>query len=379
MHFTPRELARVGVAATMMVFGGTVIIILMTMMLGHYNSLAHSGPKAVLDGAVIALLLGRTARWRCVALLGVVYGLVLLIQVGVAYLPLVLAVAGVVGMCSGAAAGGIRRAAGVLAAAAAFEWAAGLGSPLKIVLGTADAREPFLWGLWMAEWPLRIGGAMIGVVLAWRWAARWEPTEPSPAPTRLTATRPGGRADGVRGVGPAGVRLAVLLTAAIVPMAIQAWTALAAMAGLALLYALVLGRPRLVMHALLGVAWGTAVFMAASFLWHRDTERALDLLRTFGLRFAPMAMASAVMLGSVRAVDLVRVLRCVRVPGAVLLPLAYVLRQIPLVRREIVHGFALLRSQGHWTGPWSLLRNPRPVLSALLWRPLQRWADQLVE
>lgn len=220
--FTPRELARVGIAATMIVFGGTVIILLMIMLLGHYNSLAHSFPKAVLDGAVIALLLGRSGRWRCLALLGVVYGLVLLMQVGVAYLPPVLALAGLLGVLAGATAGWVRRWLGVLVAAAAFEWAAGLGSPLKIFFGTGDANEPFLWGLWFAEWPLRISGAVVGVLLAWRWAARWEGGEPDidDATPRLHATRRGPDRR-VRGVKPAALRLGMLLASTIIPMALE--------------------------------------------------------------------------------------------------------------------------------------------------------------
>lgn len=375
MSFTPRELARVGAAATMMVFGGTVIILLMIMLMGGiYSSLSHSGPKAVLDGAVIALLLGQRGRWRCVVLLGVVYGLVLLMQVGVAYLPIVMSVAGLAAMMAGGAAGSVRRWAGVLVAAMVYEWAAGLGAPLKIIFGTADANEPFLWGMWFAEWPLRMGGAVIGVVLAWRWVARRDESGDAVDPVTASPLTVRHKTTHVRGVRPAALRLGVLLAATVVPMFIGRWSALLALAGLTMIYALVLGPRKLVVRAMLGVAWGLAMFMAASYLWHRDPDRALDLARTFGLRFAPMAMASAVMLGSVRPVDLVRVLRRARLPGVVLLPLASVLRQVPVARRDVTHGFDHLRSRGVWTGPWSVLRHPREVLSVLLWRPLQRWA-----
>lgn len=60
--FSLRELSRVGTATTMLVVVGTAIVVVMTIMLGHYNSLAHCGPKAVLDGAIIALLIGRHGR-----------------------------------------------------------------------------------------------------------------------------------------------------------------------------------------------------------------------------------------------------------------------------------------------------------------------------
>jgi len=385
--FTPRELGRVGAATTMMVFGGTVVILLMTISMGHYNSLAHSGPKAVLDGAVIALLLGNKGRWRVVSLLGVVYGLVLLIQIGVPYLPIVLAFAGIIGAVGGGAAGMLDRRFGVLMAAGLFAWGAGLGAPIKIYFGTADQREPFLWGLWFAEWPLRIGGAWLGVALSWRGWAKPAPVEAVESTTTsgeaegggvMSHGAPAGR-NAVRGVRPAALRLFVLLLAAILPLVIQKWSALIAITLLTLTYALVLGSRRRVLQTLLGVLWGWAVFSAASYLWHRDTDRVIDLIRTFALRFAPMALASVVLIGTTRPVDLLRVLRRCFVPRAVLLPLAVVLRQIPQGRRELTQGFAQLRRQGLWKGPISLVRNPSAVLGTLLFRPLQRWAQHLSE
>ncbi|MEX0776086.1 MAG: hypothetical protein WD042_10300 [Phycisphaeraceae bacterium] len=411
MTFTPRELARIGVAAAMMVFGGTVIIVLMTLLMGHYNSLAHSGPKAVLDGAVLALLLGRRGRWRCVALLGIVYGLVLLVQVGIVYLPLIFAIAGLLTMLTGAAVGMVHRPVAVLLAAAVFTWAASFGTPLKIYFGTGDANEPILWGMWVAEWPLRIVGAWIGVALAWRWVAARPPLPlgegrgegmheeyaapiasqrsdddgistsdpqhipgvPSPQPSPL------GRGGQARGIPNAALRLGVLLAAAIVPLMLQQWTALLAINGLVLIYAWLLGPRKSILHALLGVAWGYAVFALASYLWHRDLERSLDLFRTFALRFAPMAVASIALIRGVRAVDLVRLLHRIGTPSAVLLPLAAVLRQIPRARRDVRAGLAQLRHEGVWTGPFSLLRHPRAVLGVLLFRPLHRFAVELVE
>ncbi len=379
--FTPRELGRVGAAATMMVFGGTVIILLMMAMMGHYNSLAHSGPKAVLDGAVIALLLGKQHRWRVLPLLGIVYGLVLLIQIGVPYLPIVLTFAGILGAVGGKTAGLINRRLGILIAAGLFTWAAGLGSPIKIYFGTADQHEPFLWGLWFAEWPLRIGGAWLGVMLTWRGWAKPSPVETiEPAidaeSQPLTHGMPGSRTV-VRGVRPAALRLAMLLLAAILPLVIQKWSALTAITLLTLTYALVLGSSRRVLQTLLGIVWGWAVFAAASYLWHHDPDRVIDLIRTFALRFAPMALAAVVLIGTTRPVDVLRVLRHCKIPRAVLLPMAVVLRQIPQSRRELSHGFAQLRQKGQWKGPLSLFRNPSAVLGTLLFRPLQRWAQLL--
>ncbi len=379
--FTSRELTRVGAATTMMVFGGTVIILLTIMLLGHYNSLAHAGPKAVLDGAVIALLLGQRGRWRCVTLAGVVYGLVLLIQVGLPYLPFVMAFAGLAAAVVGGATAWMGRWVAVLLAAAVFEWAASLGSPLAIYLGTDDHREPFLWGLWFAEWPLRIAGAMVGVVLAWRWVARQEregmdavDSEACPLPA---TSRP--RRARTKGVRPAAIRLAVLLAAMITPMFLESWAALLGVNGLVLTYAMALGPRKRALYAALGMGWGAGVFMVASYLWHQDAARAADMFRTFGLRFAPMAMASSVLIGTVRPVDLLRVLRRLRLPGIVLLPLGSVARQLPQAHGEISSGIERLRQKGVWKGPATIVRHPREVLGVILLRPLQRWAAQLVE
>ncbi len=374
--FTPRELGRVGAAAAMMVFGGTTIVLLMLMLMGHYSSLSHCGPKAVLDGTVIALLAGGKGRWRCVALLGVVYGLVLLIQVGVPYLPLVLAVAGLLGAGSGAAGSALHRRLGILLAAMLFEWGAGLGAPLKIYFGTSDANEPFLWGLWLAEWPLRLGGAAAGALLAGRLTGTSDDDD-----LKLPAAQPCGqsRRRRVRGVRPAALRLIVLLAVSIVPLAVQRWDLLIVVFALTLAYALWLGPRRAVLWTLPGMAWGWLVFAAASYLWHRDPARVVDLLRTFALRFGPMALASVVLVSTARPVDVWRVLRSVRLPGMVLLPLAMVLRQIPHTGREIRQRLALLRQRGHWRGPLSLLRRPRLMWRELFSRPLRRWADQLAE
>ena len=51
--FTRRELQRVGAAVLLMAVLGTIIIIGMTIAMGHYNTLAHAGPKAVIDGVAV--------------------------------------------------------------------------------------------------------------------------------------------------------------------------------------------------------------------------------------------------------------------------------------------------------------------------------------
>ncbi|MCC6680758.1 MAG: hypothetical protein IT445_07635 [Phycisphaeraceae bacterium] len=376
--FTPRELGRVGAATAIMVFGGTTIVLLMLMLLGHYSSLSHCGPKALLDGAVIALLAGQKGRWRCVALLGAVYGLVLLIQVGVPYLPLVLAIAGLLGAVGGAAGGAVHRRLGILLAAMLFEWGAGLGAPLKIYFGTSDANEPFLWGLWVAEWPLRLGGAAAGALLAGRLTGKADGDVVVLPTVRRDADA---RRRRVRGVRPAALRLSALLAASIVPLMLERWDLLIVIFALTLAYALWLGPRQAVLWTLPAVAWGWFVFTAASYLWHRDPARVVDLLRTFALRFGPMALASVVLVSTARPVDVWRVLRRMSIPGAgmVLLPLAVVLRQIPHTGREIRQRLTLLRRHGHWRGPLSLLRRPRLLWRELFSRPLRRFADQLAE
>lgn len=378
-----RDLGRVGIAATMLGFGGTVIVVLSTLALGHYNSLAHCGPKAVLDGAVIALLLGRRGRWATLALLGVVYGLVLLMQVGVPYLPVVMSVAGVVAAMAGRAMDLWRRGAAILVAAAVFEWLAGFGAPIKIWFGTADGAEPVLWGLWLAEWPLRIAGACLGAVMVRTWMAGpdVQNTERVVRVADLLGTPTGRWAPSQRKAhrGGAGVRLIVSLIAATLPLAVESWTVLLAISAAMFAYACWAGAGRHLPKVLVGVVWGWAVFAGASYVWHQDPHRVVDLVRTFALRFGPIAMASATLATTTRTVDILRALRLARVPRAVLLPLAQVGRQVPGMRRQIAAGLDELRAQSRWTGPLSIVRHPRAVLRTLLWTPLRRWARLLDE
>lgn len=380
--FSLTELRRVGTAATMLVIGGTAIIIVMTMALGHYNSLAHALPKAVLDGAVVALLIGRRGRWRSLALLGTVYGLVLLLQIGVVYLLPVMAVAGVVAALVGRVAGLAHRAIAVILAAVVYEVLAGFGAPLKIHFGTGGAHEPFVWGLWFAEWPLRIAGAAAGVWLAQRSAHDVSATrgEGSTGSTPMAVrTPPRDRRIVARGRGAAAIRLAASVVACVLPMMLESGVALGAVALAAVAYALWAGLRWRIVHVMAGLFWGWLIFGVLSYLWHQDTGRAVDMLRTFVLRFMPLTLASLVLVTTARPVDVIRVLRRIGVGGVVLIPVAGVVRSIPRSRREMNDAIARLRHEGVWRGPWSLLRRPVRISRHLLGPQLRRWRHELAE
>ncbi len=389
--FTLRELNRVGAAAAMMVVAGTIIIISMTMALGHYNSLAHSGPKAVLDGLAIALLMGKIGRWRCLALLGVVYGLVLMLQIGVVYLLGVMIVAGAGAACVGWLFLRIHRLTAVVFAAVTFELLAGCGAPVKIFLATRHGDEPFLWMMWFAEWPLRIIGALVGVILAQRWLARQRQhssqtsidiTRFSPA---LTTSNVSGEVTPVlhhhgkvrlkpaRGRAAAGLRLALAMLACALPMVLESWSAIAAAALLYFAYGWWAGLRKQLLGVMIGLLWGTLVFAAASFLWHQDKARVLDLIRTFTLGMAPLAISAPVLILTSRPVDLIGVLRSCFVPKVVLIPVAQIAREVPRSRQRLAHDLAALRKEGLTLGPGFILRRKMHGPRKLLTSQVQHW------
>lgn len=376
--FTLAELRRVGTAATMIVICGTAVIIIMTMAMGHYNSLAHAFPKAVLDGAVIALLIGKRSRWRCLSLLGIVYGLVLLLQIGVVYLMPVMAVAGIIAAAAGWAVSLAHRSLAIATAVVLFELLAGFGAPIKIYFGTGGQSEPFIWGLWFAEWPLRIAGALAGMWLSTRlsnWAEKPVQESHTPHPAR-TIVRP--RSQRVaRGRLAAGVRLVTSILACVLPMLTDSWQWLGAMAIAAVVYGVAVGLRWRMLHAMLGLVWGWLVLAGLSYLYHQDTARATDMLRTFVLRFMPLTIASVALVTTTRPVDVIRVLRTLRLPRVALLPLTDVVRAIPQARQDIHHGIARLRQDGTWKGPWSMLRHPIKTFRVLLAAPLRRWTRHL--
>lgn len=388
--FTASEIGRVGRAATMMIVGGFAIVMGMTVALGHYNSLVHSGPKAVLDGVVIGLLMGQRCRWRCLALLGTVYGLAIVVQVGVPYLALVLAIAAVVAAAMGRGINFFSRPLAVLVAAACYEWLAGFGAPIKIYFATGDGREPIPWFAWLAEWPLRLAGAPLGVCLAWRWTARrhTDPNESSENGldvTKISSEHLSHRSTPTRvpGMAAASLRLSASILACIVPMILQGWWWIGTIALTYLLYALWVRLDwRLLFGAVGTLFFGWTIYAGASYLWHQDPQRIIELIRTFILRWAPVTLASLVLVSQVRAVDLLRVLRALHLSPVVLIPFANVLRSLPEASRDVHLGVQLLRQRStDIDRPVSLtiLRHPRYSISVLLSRPLRRWAQQLHE
>jgi hypothetical protein len=305
-------------------------------------------------------------RWRCLALLGVVYGLVLLLQVGLPYVAMVMMLAG------GAAAlvGRVRRecsgGATVIAVAIVFELTAGLTAPVKILLASAGG-EPVLWALWLAEWPLRIAGAALGVLLAWRLLRQPAPLahEPALALARPQARRPR-RATTVGAVG----LLALMLLGATLPMMLETWTALTMTAvgftGVAAWMGLRWG----IVRVLLGLLWGWVIFALASYAWHQQTDRVIDLIRTSILRFTPMSLMAVLIVRAVRPVDYVRLLRGLGLPGFVLLPLAQVARSLPRAIRQVSESIRGLRGTSKWGGLRLLLHPLRTARAVCL--PLSR-------
>jgi len=376
--FTAAELRATGVAATLMVVLGTIVVVGITIAFGHYNSLLHAGPKAVADALAIGLLLGAGRRWRCMALLGVVYGLVMLLQIGLIYVSVMMMLAGL----GAAAAGRVTRTFGstpaVLMAAVVFELLAGFTAPIKILLATNDGREPVLWMLWLAEWPLRIGGAAVGVMLSRKLArslgvnlARRSDAPPEGLPAATRSAAPSPRTNASKSW-HAPVALTMVIIAGTLPMVVQSWFGLAILAAVFFGYGYWYGLRRALLNAFVALAWGCITFAAASFLWHRDADRVVDLGRTFALRFWPMTVAAVVIARCVRPIAFVRLLRQLRLPAIILLPLMQVARSIPRARRDVERSLASLQINQKTHGVASMLRRPlattRAVLQPLIWR-----------
>jgi hypothetical protein len=357
--FTALELRRVAIATAMMAVLGTVVIVASIVILGHYNSLAHAGPKAIVDGLAIALLMSRAdARWRSLSLLGAVYGLVIFLQIGVAYLLPVLAFAGVVGAFAGRVASPLGRTVAVLAAVIAFELFASLGAPVKIYFATEGRSEPFLWGMWALELPLRAAGASIGAWLAIRWIRRRaaRPAIALPVVRLVTLSdstcsaacdrrcEVARRCCRTRGPLDAGVRVAASTLATVLPMALHGWTALGIVAGASIGYGLWAGLRREFVGAVVGLFASFVVFGLASYAWHREPALVVDLIRSLVLRFMPIAIAGIVVVKTVRGCDLVRLLRSARLPGAITFTFASVLRELHGTAHHVKSSLASLRN-----------------------------------
>jgi hypothetical protein len=182
-----------------------------------------------------------------------------------------------------------------------------------------------------------------------------------------------------KGTLAAAIRVGASLVACVLPMFIEDIKVLGFVAAIYLLYALRAGVGKKVLGAVLGLFAGWMIFGLSSYLFHRDVNIVIDMLRTFVLRFAPLTLASIVLVTTTRQVDVTRLLRTCGFGAAVLLPLSSVLRDIPRSTRELRAGFERLRQEGTWTGPLAALRHPRAVLEGLLGGSVRRWAREMTD
>jgi hypothetical protein len=385
--FARRELMRIGTAATM-IFCGSAAIVLSLMPLVGYSGLAHAGPRAVLHGMIISLLIGHETRWRCLALLGVVLGVFLgFIQPAIAPLFPIFALAGLAGAAVGWCMMGLPRWMALAGGVVCFELLTSLGAPLRIYFATKDGHEPILWAAWLAEWPLRIAGGFIGVWLAMRWLKRRQATEnatASPQPSNALqppATEPPTKAGHRFRTNQLLTALALFAAAlaCILPMAMQSWMALGIIAASYLVYSLLMGLRKSLLHIAAALAWGWMIYAFGSYLWHRDMDRVADLGRTVVLRFAPMALSALVIIRRTTPLDVFQLLRKFRVSALVLIPLSTLLRSGPRAKRDVRHAWQNLQHSGIIQSRWSILRRPRPIISGLFGPTLRHWADRLAE
>lgn len=337
----------------------------------------HSGPKAAIDGAVIALLIGKSGRWRCLALLGCVYGLVLLLQIGMIYLLPVMALAGIIAAGLGRLIGFAHRAAGIFVAAATYEWLASFGGPIRIYFSTGGHSEPFVWALWLGEWPMRIVGAMIGVWLAQRWLVRKNVRVPH---ARTSSSSPSVldpyRAIRTHSPAAAAVRIGACTLGCILPMYLQSAVALAALAVVYLAFALSTGLRFRILTACEGLLASWILFACLSFAWHHDVHLVTDLGRTLFLRFLPLALSSVVLVTTVRPVDLIRLLDTLRITRAILIPLATVVRSIPKSRRQMRESLDAMRAEYRWI---EIARHPIRTGMILVGPQIKDWAHELAD
>jgi len=343
-----------------------------------YNSLAQAAPKAILDGAVLAMLVGRARRWRTLALLGPVYGLVLMLQTGIVYLPPIMTLASIAAAVCGYVVSRLHRLAAVACAAVVFELLAGAGRPLHIYFGTGGGNEPLLWVFYFLEWPLRVGGALVGVWIGWRFRPNPDAITTSRNAPATSSIRRSGRRTHPAVLSPA-TKLCLAMVGCVVPMFVEPWWALGTIAAGFIAFGLLCGLRWGLIIALIGLAWVWVMYSLASYLWHQDMNRVVDLLRTVVLRFAPLTCSAAVIMGTLRPVQLVRVLRRWRLSPVIVLPLATSLRALPAARRRMTHDLATLRASREWRGPLTPLIKPHVVVRRLFVPQFHHFASQLVE
>jgi hypothetical protein len=381
--YQTRELRRVAAAATLNI-AGIVAVVLLLMPIVGYNSTAQALPKSMLDGAILAMLVGSRGRWRSVALFGVVVGLFLAFVIpAIPPLALVYALAGAAAMAAGFVVDRLHRRLAVAACAGVFATLAGAGIAVQVYFASHDAKEPFLWSLVGLEIALRAVGAPVGTLIGWSWLKRMNErraSDDTDALARSTVARRTVRR--VRmSVSPAYtlVVLAAAMLGCTLPMFIESGWMLAGLAMSYAVLAIAVNQGRCVLSVLAVMTWGWAFYGGASYLWHQDPQRVLDFGRTLVLRFFPMATIALVMIRTVRPVAVLRLLRRARVSGAVLLPLAMVLRTVPNARREIVAGIDGMKASGQWDGRLTPLKHPIRVSRGVIGPLIRRWGGMLSE
>jgi hypothetical protein len=311
------------------------------------------------------------------------------VQPALPFLLPVLVAAGVAGAAAGWMLHRIDRRLAVLGAAVAYCLAASAGFPVRILLAT-DGNEPVLWGMWLAEWPLRIAGAAAGCWLAGCWLRRRGTGEHDAGAAIRASTTVHFRRDahGIsanksrrqRRPARAALILAAAAVACVVPMLLHGWISLGLTAGGFVTLGFALGLTlRQAIHLLIAACWGWAIYGGASYLWHHDAARVLDLGRTLVLRFLPMAVTSVLILRTVRPADLVRVLRRAGLGAALILPLATAIRLLPAIGRDLTAQRQKLRDAGVWSRRSDPLRRPLAISRGLLGPVLSRLATRLAE
>lgn len=378
--FSTRELRRVAAASTLNIAGIIAVVLLLLPIVG-YNSTAQAFPKSLLDGAVIAMLMGQRTRWRNLALFGVVVGMFLAFVVP-AIPPLlgIYAIAGLAAAAIGWSVAKISRPLAIVAAAVVFAVVDGAGYPVQVYFASQDRNEPVIWFFVGIEVALRSIGAPLGVLIGTRWAKRLADrrTTLSRSPSYAVASPRRVREQ----VSPAYslVIIAAALLACSVPMFVHNVWLLAAIAAAYALLAIAVNQGRSVLQVAIVLVWGWGFYGLCSFLWHHDWLRVADFGRTLALRFLPMATIALVMIRTVRPVAVVRLLRKARVSGAVVLPLSMVLRAVPTARRDIVGGIAAMKRDGLWTnGRLTPLRHPVLTSGRVLSPLVARWGAMLAE
>ena len=390
-RFEPRELRRVAAAVTLNISGIIAIVLLLLPIVG-YNSTAQALPKAMLDGAVLSMLIGTRGRWRLVALFGVVNGMFLAFVVpAIPPLLAIYAMAGFAAMCVGHTLDRISRQLAIVLASSTFAVLAGIGIAIQVWFASRDGHEPFLWSLVAIEIAIRAIGAPLGTIVGRRCLRALTASAECRVPSaELNTASSFGIRHAALGISKRRVRMEVspaytlvVLVAAMVgciaPLLVENVWLLGAIALSYAILAIAVNQAKTVISVALVMIWGWMFYGSCSFLYHHDWHRVADFGRSLALRFFPMATIALVMIRTIRPVAVVRLLRRARVSGAILLPLAIVLRAVPNTRREIIAAIGRMKVQGLWTGRLTPVMHPIRVSRSVLMPMVMRWGTMLAE